>query len=146
MILCSLISGTLKAKCMQCHAIDFSCLWTIHVEPIYFPCESFPSHVNIQKSLCNAKLFYKLLFSLRRVIQQCLQFVRFNLLSASSTRFIFIKTEISLANFFIPSFTCMTYSVLSMQLKSLQWFQEHFSSDETRSGWKIEYAVLLLPS
>ena len=35
----------------------------------------------------------KLLFSLRRVyIQQCLQFVRFNLFRASSTRFIFKKS------------------------------------------------------
>jgi len=24
----------------------------------------------------------------------------------------------------------------------LQWLQQHFSSDETRSGWKIEYALL----
>jgi len=28
----------------------------------------------------------------------------------------------------------------------LQWLQQHFSSDETRSGWKIEYALLLLLS
>ena len=54
--------------------------------------------------LRNPKLFYKLLFSLRRVyIQQCLQFVRFNLFRASSTRLIF-KTEISLAKLLIPSF------------------------------------------
>jgi len=33
-----------------------------------------------------------------------------------------------------------------MQHKSLQWLQQHFSSDETRNGWKIEYAPLLLPS
>jgi len=32
---------------------------------------------------------------------------------------------------------------LHMQHKSLQWLQKHFSSDETRSGWKIEYALLL---
>jgi len=63
--------------------------------------------------LRNANLLCKFLFSLRKVyIQQCLQFVCFNLLRASSTRFIF-KTEISLAKFLIPSFSCsMIYSVL----------------------------------
>jgi len=65
--------------------------------------------------LRNSKLFYKLFFNLRRVyIQKCLQFVHFNLLRESSTRFV-LKTEISLANFLIPSFTCsMTYNVLSI--------------------------------
>jgi len=29
---------------------------------------------------------------------------------------------------------------------ALQWLQQHFASDETRSGWKIDYALLLLPS
>jgi len=35
---------------------------------------------------------------------------------------------------------------LHMQHKSLQWIQQHFSSDETQSGWKIEYPLLLLLS
>jgi len=33
-----------------------------------------------------------------------------------------------------------------MQHKSLQWLQQYFSSDKTRSGWKIRCALLLLPS
>jgi len=31
-----------------------------------------------------------------------------------------------------------------MQYKSFKWLQQHSSSDETRSGWKIKYALLLL--
>jgi len=26
----------------------------------------------------------------------------------------------------------------------VQWLQQHFSSDEMRSGWKIEYAVIAI--
>jgi len=33
-----------------------------------------------------------------------------------------------------------------MQHKLLQWLQQHFSSDEMRSGWKIEYALLSFAS
>jgi len=64
---------------------------------------------------CNAKLFCKLLFSLRRIYSSpAVLAIRPFWGRPLSTRFIF-RTEISIAKFLILSFTCsMSYSVLCM--------------------------------
>jgi len=53
MILCrKSFFRTLKAKWVQCHAINFYCFRTIHAELICLLSEPFPSYVNVEMACC----------------------------------------------------------------------------------------------